>query len=334
MSLLEVKDLTVEFHTDEGVVRAVDSISYSLDEGEILGIVGESGSGKSVSSLALMGLLPSPPAKIPTGQILFQNRDLLKLSDDQMRSIRGKDISMIFQDPFTSLNPYLKISTQMLEVIHTHAKLTNAEAKKKCLSVLDQLGVPEPQVRFDSYPHQLSGGLKQRIMIAMSLLLEPKMLIADEPTTALDVTIQAQILELLKEINKTRGTSIIMITHDLGVVAGLCDRVQVMYGGRLVEKGSYKDIFYRTRHPYTQGLMDSIPSLEIEPGARLKPIPGSPPDLTALGDFCAFAPRCSRVQDVCRSKRPQAQTGEVGHTYECYFPLGDAASLSANGEMR
>ena len=322
--ILEVKDLTVEFHTDEGIVRAVDHVSYDLEEGEVLGIVGESGSGKSVGCLALMGLLPRPPAKITSGEILFQKRDLLKLSEARMRAIRGKDISMIFQDPFTSLNPYLKISTQLMEVLQTHSKMTATQARKRCLEVLEQLGVPEPEIRFNSYPHQLSGGLKQRIMIGMSLLLEPKILIADEPTTALDVTIQAQILDLLKEVNQKHGTAIILITHDLGVVAGLCNRIQVMYGGRLAERGKFDDIFYETRHPYTQGLLNSIPSLDIEPGSRLVPIPGSPPDLTQLGDFCAFSARCPKVQELCRKKRPTIthEDGASEHYYECYYPLG------------
>lgn len=328
--LLQVKDLGVEFVSDEGTVRAVDNVSFELDQGEVLGIVGESGSGKSVTNLALMGLLPRPPARITSGEILFNKRDLLKLSEARMRAIRGKDISMIFQDPFTSLNPYLKVSTQLMEVLETHSSMTPTQARKRCLDILDQLGVPEPEIRFNSYPHQLSGGLKQRIMIAMSLLLEPKLLIADEPTTALDVTIQAQILDLLKQINKSHGTSIILVTHDLGVVAGLCDRIQVMYGGRIAERGSADDIFYRTKHPYTRGLLESIPSVDIEPGARLKPIPGSPPDLTELGDFCAFAARCSRVQDSCRSKRPQVTDAGSGHRFECYFPVDE----QTNGEKK
>jgi len=325
--LLEVKDLSVEFATDEGIVRAVDHVSFSLAEGEVLGIVGESGSGKSVTNLALMGLLPRPPARITSGEIFFNRRDLLKLSEKRLRALRGKDISMIFQDPFTSLNPYLKISTQLMEVLQTHSSMTPTQAKKRCLDILDSLGVPEPEIRFDSYPHQLSGGLKQRVMIAMSLLLEPKILIADEPTTALDVTIQAQILDLLKGVNQKHGTAIILITHDLGVVAGLCDRVQVMYGGRIAERGSIDDIFYRTKHPYTRGLMESIPSVDIEPGARLKPIPGSPPDLTELGAFCAFSDRCSKVQDKCRTSRPALTEAGAGHAFECYFPIGDSLEI-------
>jgi len=322
--LLQVKDLGVEFAMDDGVVRAVDRVSFDLEEGEVLGIVGESGSGKSVTNLALMGLLPRPPARITSGEILFNKRDLLKLSEARMRAIRGKDISMIFQDPFTSLNPYLKISTQLMEVLETHSNMTPAAAKRRCLDILTQLGVPEPEIRFNSYPHQLSGGLKQRIMIAMSLLLEPKLLIADEPTTALDVTIQAQILELLKQINQDHGTSIILITHDMGVVAGLCDRVQVMYGGRIVERGTVDDVFYRTKHQYTRGLLESIPSVDIEPGARLKPIPGSPPDLTELGDFCAFWPRCPKAGEPCRSKRPPITAVSTQHSFECYFPVTES----------
>ena len=324
--LLQVKDLSIEFRTDEGVVRAVDNVSFNLREQEVLGIVGESGSGKSVTNLGIMGLLPMPPAKITSGEVLFNQRDLLKLSEPRMRAIRGKDISMIFQDPFTSLNPYLKVSTQLMEVLQVHSTMTQAEARRRCLEILEQLGVPEPEIRFDSYPHQLSGGLKQRIMIAMSLLLKPKILIADEPTTALDVTIQAQILELLKEINEKHGTSIILITHDMGVVAGLCDRVMVMYGGRIAEQGVADEIFYHTRHPYTRGLLESIPSVDIEPGARLKPIPGSPPDLTTLGDECAFAPRCQYVKDVCRSKRPSVTRQSDSHSFECYFPVTSEAA--------
>jgi len=324
-SLLQVSDLSVQFKTDQGTVRAVDHVSFDLNEGEVLGIVGESGSGKSVTCLTIMGLLPMPPAKVTSGEIRFQGNDLLKIPESKLEDIRGKDISMIFQDPFTSLNPYLKISTQMMEVLATHSKLSAKESRKRCLEVLEQLGVSEAEMRFNSYPHQLSGGLKQRIMIGMSILLSPKILIADEPTTALDVTIQAQILDLLREINLKSGTSIILITHDLGVVAGLCDRVQVMYGGRLAERGNYDDIFYRTRHPYTRGLMESIPSLEVEPGTRLKPIPGSPPDLTQLGDFCAFSPRCPRAQEICRTVRPLEAVDNPGHSYECYFPVGQGS---------
>ncbi len=319
--ILEVNDLIVEFKTDDGIVRAADRISFDLAEGEVLGIVGESGSGKSVTCLTIMGLLPIPPARVVGGSIKFGDKDLLRISEAQMRDIRGRDISMIFQDPFTSLNPYLKISTQMLEVLETHTQIRGEEAEKRCLAVLEQLGIPDPKIRFNSYPHQLSGGLKQRIMIGMSLLLQPKILIADEPTTALDVTIQAQILDLLRDVNKRFGTAIIMITHDLGVVAGLCDRIQVMYGGRIIEQGLADDIFYRTKHPYTQGLMTSIPHLDTEPGARLTPIAGAPPDLTSLGDWCAFAPRCSRAQDICKSKRPPDEKVSDVHLYECYFPI-------------
>jgi len=319
--MLEVNDLTVEFHTDNGIIRAVDGASFHVNPGEILGIVGESGSGKSVSCLSIMGLLQKPAARIVRGNIRFMGKELTTMSDEALRQIRGRDLSMIFQDPFTSLNPYLKISTQLLEVIHYHTSISKSEAISRCLEILDLLGVPDPEVRMDSYPHQLSGGLKQRIMIAMSLLLEPKLIIADEPTTALDVTIQAQILELIKKINTLKGTSIIMITHDLGVVAGLCNRVQVMYAGRVVEAGKTDDIFYETRHPYTRGLLDSIPSLDMKVGDRLRPIPGSPPDLSRVGEFCAFADRCTRATDRCRNERPPFSPETEFHGYACFHPV-------------
>lgn len=318
--ILRVSDLSVEFKTDLGVVRAVDSVGFELAQGEVLGIVGESGSGKSVSCLTIMGLLPKPAARLVSGQVNFLGKDLAHLPEEEARKIRGKDLSMIFQDPFTSLNPYLKISTQLMEVLEFHSTMDKKKAMNRCFEILDRLGVPDPDIRMDSYPHQLSGGLKQRIMIAMSLLLEPKLIIADEPTTALDVTIQAQILDLLKEINQKMGTSIILITHDMGVVAGICHRVQVMYAGRIVERGSVDDIFYRTRHPYTQGLLESIPSLEMKVGGRLKPIPGSPPDLTRVGDFCAFAPRCAYAQESCKAQKPTLQTEEQ-QSYACFYPL-------------
>lgn len=328
MALLEVKNLSVEFQTDEGRVQAVNDLSYDLERGEILGIVGESGSGKSVSSLAVLGLLPES-ARLVSGEVWWEGRNLLQVSQSQMRQLRGSQLAMIFQDPFTSLNPYLKVSTQLLEVLEVHGVKTGASARRHCIEMLERLGVPEAASRFDSYPHQLSGGLKQRVMIAMGLLLEPKVLIADEPTTALDVTIQAQILDLLKEINETLGTAIILITHDLGVVAGLCDRVQVMYGGRIVESGSTDEIFYQTSHPYTQALLESLPSLTSKKGERLTPIPGQPPDLKELADNCAFAPRCRLVQERCRQERPRLE-GE-GHRRACFFPL-ESASLGKSRE--
>lgn len=323
MSVLKVENLGVHFKTDHGVVRAVDRLSFTLDQGEILGIVGESGSGKSVTCLSLLGLLPSPPAKVSSGKILFNGKDLLKLSDREMEAIRGREISMIFQDPFTSLNPYLKISTQMMEILEVHTRLPKSAARKRCIEILEQLGVPEAAHRLESYPHQLSGGLKQRVMIGMSLLLQPKVLIADEPTTALDVTIQAQILDLLREINQKFGTSIILITHDLGVVAGVCHRVQVMYAGRVIESGTADDIFYQTKHPYTVGLMKSIPSLETAVGERLVPIPGNPPDLSEIGDFCAFHSRCKKAEEICRKNRPSSETTNGRHRFDCFFPEGN-----------
>jgi oligopeptide transport system ATP-binding protein len=320
--VLKVEDLSVEFHTDAGVIRAVDGVSFEVRSGEILGIVGESGSGKSVSCLSIMGLLQKPAARIVKGSIQFMGKELTRLGEEELRQIRGRDLSMIFQDPFTSLNPYLKISTQLMEVMEFHSTLSSGRAYKRCLEVLDLLGVPDAEMRMQSYPHQLSGGLKQRIMIAMSLLLEPKLIIADEPTTALDVTIQAQILELIKKINELQKTSVIMITHDLGVVAGLCHRVQVMYAGRVVESGLTEEVFYQTRHPYTAGLLQSIPNLEMKVGGRLKPIPGMPPDLSRVGSFCAFSDRCSKANEQCRSQRPVLEHESGEHRFACFRPEG------------
>lgn len=321
MSLLQVKDLSVHFKTDEGLVKAVNELSFDLEAGEILGVVGESGSGKSVSSLAVMGLLPKS-AFVSSGEIWLEQKNILQIPRSHMRKIRGSKLAMIFQDPFTSLNPYLKISTQLLEVLEAHGGKTGLAAHRLCIELLERLGVPEAEARFYSYPHQLSGGLKQRMMIAMGLLLKPDILIADEPTTALDVTIQAQILDLLKEINQNEGTAIVLITHDLGVVAGLCDRVQVMYAGRIVESGAADPIFYETGHPYTRALLDSIPRLDSQTGTALKPIEGQPPDLKELGESCAFADRCERAQDKCFQERPRLSSGKSSSTRRaCFFPL-------------
>lgn len=293
-----------------------------MEEGEVLGMVGESGCGKSVSSLALMRLLPAN-AQITSGKIYFQDQDLFQLSQKQMQKLRASQIAMIFQDPFTSLNPYLKISTQLLEVLEVHAHKRGRAAVRQCVELLERLGVPEAEARFFSYPHQLSGGLKQRMMIAMGLLMKPKLLICDEPTTALDVTIQAQILDLLKEINQKEGTAILMITHDLGVVAGLCDRVQVMYAGRIVEKASVEDLFYRTQHPYTHALLECLPKINARVGQALNPIEGQPPDLKNLGEFCAFSERCPSSQDRCLRERPMLEKGEIGGERACFFPVQD-----------
>ncbi|ABB14633.1 ABC transporter ATP-binding protein [Carboxydothermus hydrogenoformans] len=301
--ILEVKDLKTYFYSSGKEIRAVDGVSFTLNRGEILGIVGESGSGKSVTSLSIMRLVPSPPGKIVGGEIIFAGEDLLKLSEKEMRKIRGEKISMIFQDPMTSLNPVFTIEEQLLEVFRVHKKLSKKEAREKAVELLKKVGIPEAERRLKSYPHQFSGGMRQRVMIAMALALNPALLIADEPTTALDVTIQAQILALMKELQKEYGTSIIMITHDLGVVAEMCHKVLVMYAGRPVEFADVKTLFANPKHPYTLGLLNSIPRLK-EQKTRLTPIEGSPPDLGNLPRGCAFYPRCSFKQEVCSQVKP------------------------------
>jgi oligopeptide transport system ATP-binding protein len=289
--LLEVKDLCVSFYTHAGEVQAVRGVSFDLKKGETLAIVGESGSGKSVTSKALMGLIPNPPGKIKSGEILFDGKDLAKLSDKEMQNIRGKEISMIFQDPMTSLNPVLTIGYQITEGLIKHQKMSKTEAKKIALELINLVGIPNAEDRFTQYPHQFSGGMRQRVVIAMALACNPKLLIADEPTTALDVTIQAQILELMKEIQRKTDSAIIFITHDLGVVANVADKVAVMYAGRVVEMGTVDDIFYNPKHPYTWGLLASMPDLDNEQGAELVAIPGTPPDLLNPPKGDAFAPR-------------------------------------------
>jgi len=289
--LLEVKDLCVSFYTHAGEVQAVRGVSFDLKKGETLAIVGESGSGKSVTSKALMGLIPNPPGKIKSGEILFDGKDLAKLSEKEMQNIRGKEISMIFQDPMTSLNPVLTIGYQITEGLIKHQKMSKTEAKKIALELINLVGIPNAEARFKQYPHQFSGGMRQRVVIAMALACNPKLLIADEPTTALDVTIQAQILELMKEIQRKTDSAIIFITHDLGVVANVADKVAVMYAGRVVEMGTVDDIFYNPKHPYTWGLLASMPDLDNEQGAELVAIPGTPPDLLNPPKGDAFAPR-------------------------------------------
>ncbi len=307
MALLDVADLRVQFHTHLGTVRAVDGVSFYLEEGETLGLVGESGSGKSVTNLGLMGLVPNPPGVVEAGHVLFGGRDLVQLSDKQLRSIRGNEISMIFQDPMTSLNPLLTIERQLTEVLELHRNMTRKEARRRAAQGLDEVGIPEPERRLDQYPHELSGGMRQRVMIAMGLLCEPKLLLADEPTTALDVTIQAQILELMKDLQERRGTAIILVTHDLGVVAGMADRVNVMYAGRLVETGPTGAMFKHPAHPYTRGLLRSVPRLGTDTSEALESIPGQPPDLAHMPTGCAFAPRCPFVADHCRQDTPALQ---------------------------
>ncbi|MEO2093484.1 MAG: ABC transporter ATP-binding protein [bacterium] len=306
MALLEVRNLSVRFDTHHGSLRAVDDVSFTLDEGETLGLVGESGSGKSVCNLALMGLVPRPPGVIESGEVWFEGRDLLQLPESELRALRGNSLAMIFQDPMTSLNPLLSVERQLSEVLEVHRGLSRRQARKQCAAALDDVGIPEPERRLDEFPHELSGGMRQRVMIAMALLCDPQILLADEPTTALDVTIQAQILELLSDLQERRGTAIVLVTHDLGVVAGMSDRVAVMYAGRLVESASTLDLFARPAHPYTQGLLASVPGLGGNREGDLFSIPGSPPDLVELPAGCAFAPRCGQVEEACRSGPPDS----------------------------
>lgn len=303
--LLEVNDLRINFKTYAGVVQAVRGVNFELYEGETLAIVGESGSGKSVTSNALMKLIPQPPGIYAGGQILFEGKDLVPLTDKQMMKIRGNDIAMIFQDPMTALNPTMRIGKQITEVIMQHKKAnSSAEAKARAIELLDQVGIPSPEKRFRAYPHELSGGMRQRVVIAIALAADPKLLIADEPTTALDVTIQAQILELMKDIQKRSNTSIIFITHDLGVVANVADRVAVMYAGQIVEYGTVEDIFYNPKHPYTWGLLGSMPDLNESTDELLRAIPGSPPNLIDPPKGCAFAPRNEYALAIDYEKEP------------------------------
>jgi oligopeptide transport system ATP-binding protein len=304
--LLTVENLETEFHTAEGIVKAVNGISYSLNEGEIMGIVGESGSGKSVSVLSLLRLLPQPPAYIKGGSAVFEGRDLLQISDEEMRSIRGNEIAIIFQDPMTSLNPVMKIGKQIGEALQLHMGMTEKQARERAIELLTHVGIPIAEQRIDQYPHQLSGGMRQRVMIALGLSCNPRLLIADEPTTALDVTIQAQIINLVHNLQNETGMAVIWITHDLGVVAGLADKVIVMYAGQVVEYAAVDDLFEDTRHPYTLGLLASLPEMDDEEQSELKTVRGSPPDLTNLPPGCPFAPRCNYVIDKCLVQNPPA----------------------------
>jgi oligopeptide transport system ATP-binding protein len=298
MPLLEVANLKTSFHTRLGVVRAVNDVSFALEKGETLGIVGESGSGKSVTCYSIMGLIPKPPGRIEGGSAMFGGVDLLNADEKQLRTIRGKRIAMIFQDPMTSLNPYLRVEEQLIEPLFIHEKIERAEAVKRGIRALEEVGVPDAAKRIRSYPHEFSGGMRQRVMIAMALITKPELLIADEPTTALDVTVQAQILELVKKMQRELGMAVIWVTHDLGVVAGFCKRVLVMYAGRIVESAVTEELYSRPRHPYTRALQKSIPALQPK-GAELYTIPGMPPDLSKEIPGCAFAPRCEFAQPHC-----------------------------------
>ena len=290
MPVLEVNNLTTRFHTRDGVVKAVEDVSFSLEKGETLGIVGESGSGKSVTCYSLLGLIPMPPGRIHAGSAMFDGMDLLKMSEKELRGIRGKRISMIFQDPMTSLNPYMTVGQQLMEPLALHMGIKGDEAKKRVIEMMDQVGIPEPDTRISAYPFEFSGGMRQRIMIAMALITKPEILIADEPTTALDVTVQKQVLDLIKDQQNNLGTSVIMITHDLGVVSQVCDQVNVMYAGRTIEKAPVKELFTNPMHAYTRALLKSIPA-NHKKGEQLYTIPGLPPILSQLDDGCAFRMR-------------------------------------------
>lgn len=316
--LLRVKDLKTWFETDDGTVKAVDGVSFELQKGETLGIVGESGSGKSVTNLSIIRLVPDPPGKIVGGEIHFTGQNLLDLTEEQVRKIRGRRISMIFQDPMTSLNPFMKISRQLMEMTQLHLGHTRDQAFQHAVKMLETVGIPDARARVNDYPHEFSGGMRQRVMIAMALSCEPELLIADEPTTALDVTIQAQILELIRKLKQETGTSVILITHDLGVVAGMTDHVVVMYAGKVFEQATTRELFAVPGNPYTKGLLRSVPDPTAEQG-KLYQIPGLPPDVAHLKPGCPFAPRCDRVAEICRKEFPPFVQLTSDHYSLCHF---------------
>jgi oligopeptide transport system ATP-binding protein len=318
-TILSVNDLKTYFKTEDGLVKAVDGITFELKKGETLGIVGESGSGKSVTNLSVMRLIPEPPGQIAGGTIVFDGIDVLGLLIDDVRKIRGKRIAMIFQDPMTSLNPFLKISTQLTEVTRLHLGHDKRQAREHAIKMLKTVGISDAEDRIDSYPHEFSGGMRQRVMIAMALSCDPELLIADEPTTALDVTIQAQILELIKDLKARLGTSVILITHDLGVVAGMTDNIIVMYAGKVFEKAPTRELFATPANPYTKGLLKSVPDPAHEQGEPLYQIPGLPPDVAHLPPGCPFADRCSYVQDICRREFPPFVEINADHHSLCHF---------------
>jgi oligopeptide/dipeptide ABC transporter ATP-binding protein len=316
--LLEVEDLHTEFETVAGSVRAVDGISYTVDEGETVGIVGESGCGKSISALSILRLIPQPPGRITQGRVRFEGRDLLALSEAEMRQVRGGRIGMVFQEPMTSLNPVLTIGLQLCESMELHLKLTREQARARAVELLGLVGISEPERRLRQYPHHLSGGMRQRAMIALALSCKPKLIIADEPTTALDVTIQAQILELMKDLTKRFGVALVIITHNLGVVARYADRVNVMYAGRIVESGTASQIYHHPVHPYTVGLLRSVPRLDRPRTSRLIPIDGQPPDLSRRIQGCAYRPRCAYAVERCAHEAPLLEPAGEGHVCACF----------------
>jgi oligopeptide/dipeptide ABC transporter ATP-binding protein len=317
--LLEVENLQTHFFTSAGVVKAVGGISYDVGQGETVAIVGESGCGKSVGALSILRLVANPPGRIVGGSIRFEGRDLLKLSDEEIRKVRGKDIAMVFQEPMTSLNPVLTIGRQLTETLQQHLDMSPERASARAVELLGMVGIADPERRLRQYPHHFSGGMRQRVMIAMALCCEPKLIIADEPTTALDVTIQAQILELMKDLTRRLGVALIVITHNLGIVARYADRVNVMYAGRIIESGSAREIYRNPRHPYTLALLRSVPRMDLPRRARLDPVQGQPPDLMRLGDGCAFQPRCGFAAARCTDASPSlAPAGAAGHIAACW----------------
>ena len=332
-NILEVKDLRTYFKTEDGTVKAVDGISFELKRGETLGIVGESGSGKSVTNLSIIRLIPDPPGKIVSGEIIFDGEDILSMPPDEVRKIRGKRIAMIFQDPMTSLNPFLRISKQLMELTRLHLGYTKQQAYSHAIEMLETVGIPDAAARVDSYPHEFSGGMRQRVMIAMALSCEPELLIADEPTTALDVTIQAQILELIRKLKQETGTSVILITHDLGVVAGMTDHIIVMYAGKVFEQAPTRELFACPGNPYTKGLLRSVPDPTSEQGA-LYQIPGLPPDVAHLPPGCPFAPRCERAEDICRKEFPPFVRLNPDHHSLCHFAEEVYGNSCAEREVR
>jgi oligopeptide transport system ATP-binding protein len=326
--LLDIRDLRTEFRTGSGIIRAVDGISYAVETGETVAIVGESGSGKSVGALSILRLIPDPPGRVTGGQVVFAGRDLLRLSEEEMREVRGGEIGMVFQEPMTSLNPVLTIGRQLTETVEQHRNADRATAQRRALDLLTLVGIADPARRLKQYPHQLSGGMRQRVMIAVALACDPRLIIADEPTTALDVTIQAQILELMKDLTRRMGIALIIITHNLGVVARYATRVNVMYAGRIVESGPSLAIYHRPRHPYTVALLRSVPRLDRPRQARLDPVDGQPPDLTRLDGGCAFRPRCRFAVAVCAQSHPPLTPTDAGDHLAACFRSEELAALT------
>jgi oligopeptide/dipeptide ABC transporter ATP-binding protein len=318
VALLEIEGLKTQFFTSAGTVRAVDGVNYNVEAGETVAVVGESGCGKSVTALSIMRLVADPPGKIVEGEIRFNGTDLLSLDEEEMRQIRGRDIGMVFQEPMTSLNPVLSVGRQLTETLETHFGMSREDADKRAIELLGLVGIAEPERRLAQYPHHFSGGMRQRVMIAMALACDPKLIIADEPTTALDVTIQAQILELMKNLTREMGVAMIIITHNLGVVARYADRVNVMYAGKIVESGTAKEIYHNPRHPYTLALLKSVPRLDLPRGAKLDPVDGQPPDLARLDDGCPFRPRCRFAQDGCANDVPPLAEVREKHWSACF----------------